>query len=248
MNPWDFNGKRYLVTGASRGIGRAVAEALLSANAYVVAHCNSRIELLDPLLSVYGKRIEPVSCDLSDPSGPEKLISYMQRGEIDGLVNNAGIYDDGTFTDLTDKQWDAVVEVNLKAPLKLIRRLMPQLKRSGGAVVNISSIMGIVPSAGAEAYQASKAALIHITKALAIEMAPESRVNCVAPGFIRTDMNYGGWNDPVFYKEVCDSTLLGRWGEVGDIASAVCFLLSPLSSFITGQCLLVDGGKSLSFR
>lgn len=163
---------------------------------------------------------------------------------LDGLVNNAGIYAGKSLLDTTLDDWDHMMAVNLRAVFLLIQSVVPFLQ-DGGSIVNTASIMGISPSAGAHEYQASKAAIIHLTKSLALELAPAIRVNCVSPGFVMTDMNRDGWEDADFQQQVIAETPLRRWGRPTDIAPAVRFLLSDESSFITGQTLAIDGGKGL---
>jgi NAD(P)-dependent dehydrogenase (short-subunit alcohol dehydrogenase family) len=241
----ELEGKCYLVTGASRGIGLAIAAALLDNGASVVAHHSTSSELPQGIRK-YGGRVRDVSANLDNMEGVESLLHQVAALEIDGVVNNAGVYQGHSLSETTPEIWEKTINVNLRAPFFIIRGLSQKLSSRHGAVVNISSIMGLVSSAGAYAYQSSKSALIHMTRALAMELAPDVRVNSVAPGFIRTDMNRDGWSDEDFFAYVRKKTPLKRWGEPEDIAGPVLFLLSPLSSFITGQCLLVDGGKGLA--
>lgn len=243
----DFSGRNVLVTGASRGIGRDVAKELLGMGANVIAHSRSGPGALRDATGKVGGSLKYVAADLSTREGVERVASFVEGccTELHGLVNNAGIYSGLALGEETFDNWDLTVNTNLRAPFFLARLLRERLRAGKGSVVNISSIMGLSASAGAYPYQASKSALIHITRALSLELAPDVRVNCVAPGFIMTDMNKEGWNDASFRKEVEERTPLGRWGRPEDISSAVCFLLSERASFITGETILVDGGKSL---
>lgn len=249
LHGWPMKGKTVLVTGGARGIGKAITQTLAMAGADIIIHCNSsEKQALRLKSSLNGPfKIHVLKADLSKREGIEKLASGVAdiAPSLHGLVNNAGIYAGTPLSEIQFAEWDNVLDTNLRPQVFIIKMLAGQLKNASGSVVNISSIMGIAPYAGAYAYQASKAALIHVTRGLAMEMAPQVRVNCVAPGFVRTDMNRGGWTDKSFNKAVVEHTPLRRWGETKDIAQAVRFLLSDDASFITGQTLLVDGGKSL---
>lgn len=242
-----FSGRTYLVTGGSRGIGFAVASSLLESGATVLLHHRKPGEGVKRLKQKHSGRVIEFASELSSAEGISSLVEWASTYSLDGIVNNAGVYQGESIEETTYAVWNETLTINLAAPFFIVRGLKKNLLSSRGSVVNISSIMGVVPSAGAFAYQSSKAALIHLTKSLALELAPSVRVNCIAPGFVRTDMNRDGWTDREFQAAVEKATPAGRWGETEDIAHPVLFLLSPLASFITGQCLLVDGGKSLSF-
>ncbi len=244
----SFSGRFFLVTGASRGIGREVALSLHRRGAEVIAHYNTgKKEISDTFGKPEGAGIHFVKSDLSTAAGIRKAATETLgiTDTLSGLVNNAGVYSGHSLEGETVENWDRVVNLNLRSPFFLTKLLADSLRKGKGSVVNISSIMGMAPSAGAYPYQASKSALIHITKALALDLAPAVRVNCVAPGFTMTDMNRDGWTDRSFRQEVIDSTPLKRWGMPEDIASSVEYLLSESAGFITGQTLLVDGGKGI---
>jgi 3-oxoacyl-[acyl-carrier protein] reductase len=244
-----LGGKVILVTGAGRGIGRAIALSLAQAGADIMVHYNrNEKEALSLLRETGGKKEERLfKADLSKKEGVLQLARNVEErtGKLYGIVNNAGIYSGSGLSEMSFREWENVINTNLRAVIFLIKGLSHQLKKNRGCVVNISSILGLVPDRGAYAYQASKAALSHITKGLAMELAPEVRVNSVAPGFVMTDLNRAGWRNPDFRKRVEMDTPLGRWGKPSDIAGPVRFLLSDEASFITGQTLLVDGGKGL---
>ena len=244
----EFSGKTVLVTGASRGIGREIALDLYEKGASVIAHCNREMGALrDAFSDADPGRVHFIAGDLSTVSGMKSVAEGADKitGRLSGLVNNAGVYSGLSLEEETVENWDRVINTNLRSPFFLTKLLRKNLEAAGGSVVNISSVMGVAPSAGAYAYQASKSALIHITKALSIDLAPKVRVNCVAPGFTMTDMNRDGWKDDSFRAQVEDSTPLGRWGKPEDISGIVCFLLSDRASFITGQSVGADGGKNL---
>lgn len=239
----SFAGRRVLVTGASRGIGRTIADMLVEEGAFVLAHYSRHGKELKA--AARGGSLMPIQGDLSTREGVISVADRVREvaPRLDGLVNNAGVYSGRGIAKETFDNWDRLIAINLRSPFFLTKLLREELKRAGGSVVNISSIMGCVPSPGAYPYQASKAALRHLTSSLSMELAPDIRVNCVAPGFIMTDMNKEGWDDAEFRSSVIESTPLRRWGITGDIASVVGFLLSSGASFITGQTILVDGGK-----
>ncbi len=242
-----------LITGASRGIGRAIAKYLGDRDAHLLLHYGhnrQEAESTANFVTSHGAQATLLEADLSTLEGPARLIDEIAHipgvTQIDGLVNNAGIYQGFDLKETTVRDWHSLMTTNLSAPFFLIQGLLPWLERSPNAsIVNIASILAISSSRGAHPYQASKAGLMHLTRSLAIELAPRIRVNAVAPGFIRTDMNQGGWEDEEFSGQVVSETPLGRWGEADDIAPVVAFFLSSQSRFVTGQTLLVDGGKGL---
>lgn len=242
----DFAGRTVLVTGSSRGIGRGIADYLLQSGASVVAHSSRDLEGLKK--SFGGEKsgsVHFVKGDLSTTEGirevAEATLSEVER--LDGLVNNAGIYSGLSLAEESFENWDRVIGINLRSPFFLTKMLAEKLKHARGSVVNISSIMGVTASGGSYPYQASKSALISLTEALSIELAPEVRVNCVAPGFIATDINREDRKDSEFEEYIRKVTPLKRWGSVDDIVPTVCFLLSDGARFITGQTIVIDGGK-----
>ncbi len=238
-----------VITGATRGIGRATAERLAEPGVRLILHHRAGPELGQAAAAACERRgaaVRVVQADLSQALELQRFVAELAReGPLHGLVNNAGVYEGKDLAGTTEAEWARVLDINLKAPVFLIQGLAAQLQAGAASVVNLGSIMGHRPSAGAYPYQASKAAIHHLTKSLALEMAPGVRVNAVAPGFIMTDMNRGGWEHDAFKQEVESDTPLGRWGQPGDIAGVIAFFLSDASRFVTGQTLLVDGGKGL---
>lgn len=237
--------KTALVTGASGGIGQAVARRL-AADGYRVALNYLKNEtgarkLAEELTRAYGpSSAVPVRADISDSAQVEEL--FRACGPVDLLVNNAGIAQQKLFTDLTDRDWDDMFNVDVRGVFLCCRRALPDMIRNkSGCIVNISSMWGQVGASCEAHYSAAKAAVIGLTKALAKEEGPSGiRVNCVAPGVIATEMNAGFSEETM--RELREETPLCRIGSPEDIADAVAFLASPQSCFITGQVLGVSGG------
>jgi NAD(P)-dependent dehydrogenase (short-subunit alcohol dehydrogenase family) len=234
MDLFKLTGKTALVTGAARGIGKATAELLAAAGAKV-----ARIDI-EP-----GEGI--IVADVSDEAAVERGIgaAVQALGGLDVLVNNAGIAVRKTAFDITSEDWDRVLGVNLRGLFICSRIAARAMKeRGGGAIVNLASIMGfsggLFPN---PAYQASKGAVVNLTRALALELAPHAiRVNAVAPTFVRTDLTAPIFRNPDLLKVVMGHTPLGVLPEVGDIAAAILFLASPAARCITGVTLPVDSG------
>jgi NAD(P)-dependent dehydrogenase (short-subunit alcohol dehydrogenase family) len=234
MDLFELRGKTALVTGAARGIGKATAELLVAAGAKV-----ARIDI-EP-----GEGI--ITADVSDEAAVERGIgaAVQALGGLDVLVNNAGIAVRKTAFDITGEDWDRVLGVNLRGLFLCSRIAARAMKeRGGGAIVNLASIMGfsggLFPN---PAYQASKGAVVNLTRALALELAPHAiRVNAVAPTFVRTDLTAPIFRNPDLLKVVMAHTPLGVLPEVGDIAAAILFLASPAARCITGVTLPVDSG------
>jgi len=235
-----------LVTGAGRGIGRAIALALARHGADLIIS-----DILPDLASstadevkTLGRKFLAVACDVSKFEDCQHMINAGRDafGKIDILVNNAGITRDNLIMRMSEEEWDAVLSVNLKSVFNCCKagsRLM--LKQKWGRIINISSVVGLMGNAGQTNYAASKAGIIGLTKSLAKEFASRNiTVNAVAPGFIKTKMT------EVLKQEAREALIkmipLGRLGEPEDVANAVLFLASPLASYITGQVLTVDGG------
>jgi NAD(P)-dependent dehydrogenase (short-subunit alcohol dehydrogenase family) len=236
-----------VVTGGSRSIGLAIARELGRGGARIalVARDQERLEQATAQLRREGTEADAWRCDLGDREATNGLAREvsMRSGIVQALVNNAGVAELVPAAETTDEYWNRAIEVNLSAAFALVRGLVDALVASGnGAVVSISSVMGIATTAGLAPYSASKAGLQHLTKALAVELGPRGvRVNAGAPGFIRTDM-FEEHHPPARQEALARAHPLRRTGRVEEIASVVAFLCSDRASFVSGVTLPVDGG------
>lgn len=244
---FDLQGKTALVTGATGGIGGAIARHLHAAGAAVVC-AGTRQAVLDELVASLGERAIAVAGDLADPKVPEMLVKAAEErfGSLDILVNNAAFTRDGLALRMKDEDWSTVIEVNLTAAFRLCRSaLRGMMKRRDGRIISISSVVGVAGNPGQANYCASKAGLIGMSKSLAQEVASRGiTVNCVAPGFIATAMTEV-LNEQ--QKERMVSTVpAGRVGAPEDVAAAVLYLASPGAGYVTGQTIHVNGGMLMA--
>ena len=237
----SLEGKTALVTGASKGIGRAIAAELAAAGASVVVGYRSGKEEAETLASALGGRA--LQADVSDPDDAKRLVE--EAGDLDILVNNAGLTRDGLLARMSDDDWRTVLETNLSSVFYTCRAVTrPMMRRRAGSIVNISSIVGVHGNWGQTNYGASKAGIIGFTKSLARELGSRNvRANVVAPGYVKTQLTDVLPEDAT--KAMLDNTPLGRLGDPEDVAGAVRFLCSDAASFITGEVLLVDGGLGM---
>ncbi|RNL44781.1 3-oxoacyl-[acyl-carrier-protein] reductase [Paraeggerthella hongkongensis] len=242
-----------VVTGSSRGIGRAVAEELARSGFDVCVNCSSERglaaaqELADGLASEYGVRAVAVAANVADADQAHGLIEAAHEafGRVDVLVNNAGITRDGLLVRMKEEDFDAVIDVNLKGTFNCCKAAAQRMmKQRYGRIVNLSSVVGVAGNAGQANYAASKAGVIGLTKSLARELAARNvTANAVAPGFISTDMT-----DELSDKQrdaVLARIASGRFGEPKDVAALVRFLASEEAGYVTGQVICIDGGMSL---
>ena len=237
----SLEGKNALVTGASRGIGRAIAVELAAAGASVVVGYRSGQEEAEALAAEIGGRA--IQADVSSAEDARRLVE--EAGDLDILVNNAGLTRDGLLARMSDDDWRTVIDTNLSSVFYTCRAVTrPMMKKRAGSIVNISSIVGVHGNWGQTNYAASKAGIIGFTKSLARELGSRNvRANVVAPGYVKTQLT------DVLPEEATEAMLtntpLGRLGEPEDVAGAVRFLCSDAASFITGEVLLVDGGLGM---
>jgi len=243
---FDLNGKCALVTGASGGLGAAIARALYAQGARV-ALSGTRIELLEQLAAELGERAHVVPANLSDPASVAALPKAAEEamGQVDILVNNAGITRDNIAMRLKDEDWDDVMQVNLKAAFKLSQGLMRgMMKRRGGRIINITSIVGVTGNPGQANYAASKAGMIGMSKSLAQELASRNiTVNCIAPGFIESPMTDVLSDDQK--NNLLANVPAARLGVGAEIAAGVVYLASDEAAYVTGQTLHINGGMAM---
>lgn len=244
----SLNGKTALVTGASRGIGRAIALRLAEdgANVAVIyAGSADKAEAVVNEITALGVNAKAYRCNVADSAAVNETVKAVTNdlGKIDILVNNAGITRDGLMLRMKDEDFYAVLDTNLKGAFNMIRACYSGfIRKKSGRIINISSVSGIMGNAGQANYSASKAGVIGLTKSVARELASRGiTCNAVAPGFIQTDMTENlGDNNPLL-----NSIPLGRMGKPEDIAAAVAFLASDSAAYITGEVLKVDGGLAI---
>ncbi|QJE72419.1 3-oxoacyl-[acyl-carrier-protein] reductase [Aerophototrophica crusticola] len=243
---FDLTGKTALVTGASGGIGAAIAKALHARGATVALH-GTKVAALESLAAELGERAKVVPANLSDPAAVEQLAKDAEAalGQVDILVNNAGLTKDTLILRMKDEDWQTVLDVNLTAGFRLSRALVKgMMKRRWGRIIGITSVVGVTGNPGQVNYAASKAGMIGFSKALAQEVASRNiTVNCLAPGMIQTAMT-DVLTDA--QKEAMSGRIpAGRLGTPGDIAAGVVYLASEEAGYVTGQTLHVNGGMAM---
>lgn len=243
---FDLTGKNALVTGASGGIGGAIAKALHAQGA-TVALSGTRIDPLNALAAELGERAHVLPCNLSDNEAvvalPKQAVEAM--GSLDILVNNAGVTKDNIFMRMSDDEWNTVLDINLSSTMRLMRAsIRGMMKARWGRIVNISSIVGVTGNPGQANYAASKAGVIGMSKSVAYEVASRGiTINCVAPGFITTAMTEVLTNEQK--EKLLTGVPMGRMGTVDEIAAATVYLASNEGSYTTGQTLHVNGGMAM---
>ena len=239
----DLKGKKVLVTGASGGIGKAIALELSLSGAELCLTGRNKSEL-ENLQKTIGGNCQIIISDLSNSEGINNLADQAQEimGQIDILVNNAGITKDNLFMRMPEDDWNEVININLNSIFKLTKQLIKgMIKRRYGRIINITSVIGVAGGAGQSNYSASKAGIIAMSKSLAQEVGSRSvTVNSIAPGFIETNMTAELSDDRK--EDILRSISVGRLGKPDDIAGAVCFLASDKASYITGQTIHINGG------
>ena len=247
---FSLTDKVAIVTGASRGIGKVIAQVFANAGAHVVcvARSEDAIKSLADEINTNGGSASHVACDISDGEAFSSLISRTAKdqGKLDILVNNAGVTQDNLLMRMKEDQWDTVLNINLKGAFHGMKAaLRPMMKNRSGRIINIASIVGITGNPGQANYAASKAGLIGMSKSVAKEVATRGiTVNCIAPGWVGTDMT-DELSDEV-KEEFLSRIPANRIGSPEDIAHAALFLASDEASYITGQTITVDGGRVIN--
>jgi len=245
-----FENQIAIVTGAGRGIGESIAKALAAGGGKVacVSRSDSASKVTQAINAAYPGTARAYTVDVADKKAVEAVSAqiFADFGKVDILVNNAGITRDGLAMRMSEEDWDAVIDTNLKGAFNFIQAVMrPMIKQRSGRIINIASVAGLVGNAGQANYAASKAGLIGLSKTLARELAGRGiTVNAVAPGFIKTDMT--DVLPEAIKTSVVGQIPMGRFGNPEDIAAAVAFLASADASYITGQTLTVDGGMVMA--
>lgn len=248
MNMLNLEGKVAIVTGASRGLGRAIAEHFARAGADLVVNYNSTPcqDLVD-YVAQQGRKAIAVQADVSKVADCDRLVDEAIKnfGRLDVLVNNAGITRDTLLMRMDEEAWDSVINTNLKSAYATSKAACrPMMKARSGVILNISSVSGLMGQAGQANYAASKAGLIGLTKTLARELASRGiRVNAIAPGFIGSDMTEA--LDDKIREQVTSQIPMGRFGDPEDIANAALYLASDMGKYVTGATLVVDGGIAM---
>ncbi len=249
LDQFRLVGRRALVTGGGRGLGRVIAQALAEAGADVaVAGRTPDVcqQAAREIAAATGRRALAFAADVSVAAEVERLVRDVESGlgPIDVLVNNAGVNIRGVVEELGESDWDVVVDTNLKAPFLCTRAVGPGMRERGwGRVINLGSILSVVALPGRAPYASSKAGVLGLTRVLALEWAKHGvTVNAICPGPFATEMNRQLLSDPVKYQAFVEKIPLGRWGELQEIAGAAVFLASDAASFVTGSALFVDGG------
>jgi dehydrogenase/reductase SDR family member 4 len=242
----SLNGKVAIVTGASRGIGRAIAEAFVREGAGV-AICGRKQETLDQVASEIGPCAKAIACHVGKPEQIEQLVATTSRelGPVDILVNNAATnISFGSCLEIEESQFDKMIEINLKSAFRLIRAIGPEMcARGNGSIINIASIAGLRPQRHSLLYSMTKAALIMMTQSYALELGPKGvRVNAIAPGLIQTTLSEYYWKDEAQRNAALGKQPIARIGQPADVAEIALLLAGDKGSYITGQTFVVDGG------
>ena len=251
----DFSGKKVLITGASRGIGYATAQQFLALGASVVVNGRTEQSVTAAITQLGGGDcLIAAPGNVGEVEGCESIVStaIAGLGGLDILVNNAGVCIDGAIEDADEATWDETLNVNLKGVFFCVRAALPALRNNGGAIVNTASVAGLQGSSEGAMYCASKGGVVNLTRALAMELAPDIRVNCVCPGWVDTDMLRRDYvdlaDDPAAAeREAIEEAPLKRVASPEEVAKAICYLASDDARFVTGVAFPLDGGLSAGY-
>lgn len=249
LDKFRIDNRVALITGGTRGLGRVMANALAEAGADIavtgrtLASCR---QTATEISAATGRTCRAYEADVTKTADVERLLSSAEAdfGRVDILINNAGTNIRGPIEQLTEADWDTVVDTNLKGPFLCARAFGPKMVQRGwGRVINLGSVLGVIALAGRAPYASSKAGIINLTRVLALEWAGTGvTANAICPGAFGTEMNRQLLDDPVKYQEFVKRIPMGRWGEPEELAGAAVFLASDASSYVTGSALFVDGG------
>jgi NAD(P)-dependent dehydrogenase (short-subunit alcohol dehydrogenase family) len=249
LDAFRLDGKVALVTGGARGLGLTMATALAEAGADIAISGRTRQacdEAVAQITAETGRRAAAFEADVTVAADVDKLAADIGAtlGKVDILINNAGINIRGPIQDLSEADWDAVIDTNLKGPWLCARAFgPPMVARGWGRVINMGSILAVIAMPGRTPYASSKSGVVGMTRVLALEWAGTGvTANAICPGVFGTEMNKPLMNDPVKFKEFVAQIPMGRWGEVHELAGAAVYLASDASSYMTGSTLFVDGG------
>ena len=252
MDKFDLTGKTAIVTGGNGGIGRAIAIGLAGAGADIViaARNEEKTSAVVKEIKKLGRRCIGIECNVRDSDDIKHTVdkTIKEFGKLNILVNNAGTANRSLPQAMTEKEWDIVIDVNLKAGFLFAQAVHPAMVEAGGGkVINIGSMMSIFGSGTSANYSVSKGGVIQLTKSLAIAWAPDNiQVNAICPGWFSTDLTRQHMENKDIYKTIINRTPAGRVGETDELAGAAVFLSSSASSFVTGQSIVVDGGFSIN--
>lgn len=245
---WSLKNKKALITGATRGIGKASVEEFLKfgAEVFILSRNQKDIEAQLRSYEAKGFKADGMKCDVTLKSDRERLFKKIKScwGSLDILVNNAGTNTRKKTLENTEEDFDKLIDLNLKSVFELCKMFHPLLKKSGDAsIVNVVSVAGLTSVGTGSPYAMTKAALIHFTKYISVEWAKDKiRANAVAPWYIRTSLTQPVIKNPEYLKSVLERTPMKRIGEPGEVAAVIAFLSMPAASYVTGECISVDGG------